>query len=191
VPQDLVAYRRDLPGGRTVMITIDDAAADDDAAEEGTPSPVVVVGRLMLERRTDPERRRAGEPPIVAEVRGATRGEVLASLKALAESEGEVARRLDAWLTSRHSAERQLPPGQRVRMSDGTWWSVERRAERPPQGGGGGGWRTTPARGSAAIQLWFHGGDGALRQAVVPADFPAEASTAELQAVWSRADVVK
>lgn len=166
MPQDLVAYRRDLPGGRTVMITIDDSA--DDAADGRTPS--AVVGRLMLERRTDPDRRRGGEPPIVAEVRGATRNEVLASLKSLAESEGEVARRLDAWLSSRHSAERQLPPGQRVRMPDGTWWSVERRT---------------------AHQLWFHGGDGALRQVAVPAGFPEQASTAELQALWSRATVVK
>jgi len=187
VPQDLVAYRRDLPGGRTVMITIDDTA------EERTSSPV--VGRLLLERRTEPDRRRLGEPPIVAEVRGATRAEVLASLKALAESEGEVARRLDAWLSSRQSAERQLPAGQRARMPDGTWWSVERRidasAAAPPPSPPPGVRRATPARGAGALQLWFHGGDGALRQAVVPADFPDEASTAELQAVWSRATVVR
>lgn len=172
------------------MITIDDAAADPTAG---------VVGRLMLERRTDPERRRAGEPPIVAEVRGATQAEVLASLKALAESEGEVARRLDAWLSSRHSAERQLPPGQRARMPDGTWWSVERRvathsvATNAGTNAGGAGAvarRATPARGGA-IELWFHGGDGALRQALVPASFPEEASTAELQAVWAQATVVK
>jgi hypothetical protein len=182
------------------MITIDEPADDDDerapSAAGGGGGGGAVVGRLMLERRTEPDRRRVGEPPIVAEVRGATRAEVLASLKALAESEGEVARRLDAWLASRQSAERQLPPGQRVRMPDGTWWSVERRILPPPPtvSPRGGGWRATPARGGGSggvLQLWFHGGDGALRQATVPDDFPEQASTAELQAAWSQAAVVK
>ncbi|HET7459360.1 MAG TPA: hypothetical protein VFJ74_17040 [Gemmatimonadaceae bacterium] len=182
MPQDFVVWRRDLPGGRTVMITIDER------------EPTAVVGRLMLERRTDAERRRAGEPPIVAEVSGGSRNEVLASLRALAESEGEVARRLESWLTSRRSAEQVLPPGQRVRMLDGTWWSVERRHEDPRLD------RATPPSSTSrlgarprerALYLWFHGGDGALRQTEVAPDFPDQVSTAELQELWSRATVVR
>jgi hypothetical protein len=158
------------------MITIDER------------QPAAVVGRLMLERRTDDQRRRAGEPPIVAEVSGASRGEVLASLRALAESEGEVAQRLESWLASRRVAEQALPPGQRARMPDGTWWSVERRHEMTQVARASGGAVRPRER---ALYLWFHGGDGALRQAAVPPDFPDQASTAELQALWSRATVIR
>jgi len=170
-----VVYRRDLPGGRIVTISLDERA-----------SPGVVVGRLMLERRTDPARRGSGEPPVVAEVRGATRAEVLASLRAVAESEGEVGRRLESWLASRRSADAALPPGQRVRMGDGTWWSVERHesatSPTPP---------ATPAPRGRTIHLVFHGGNGALRRATVPADFPHDVGTAHLQALWEGAEVLR
>ena len=171
---ELVVYRRDLPGGRIVTISLDERA-----------SPGVVVGRLMLERRTDPTRRGSGEPPIVAEVRGAPRADVLASLRAVAESEGEVGRRLEAWLATRRDADAVLPPGQRVRMGDGTWWSVERHegataAVRDPR---------DPR--DRAIHIVFHGGNGALRRATVSADFPQSVGTAELQALWEGAEVVR
>ena len=67
--------------------------------------PSAVVGHLLVERRTDPTRR-SGQPPVVAEVRGATRAEVLASLRALAESESEVGERLEAWVASRRGSSR-------------------------------------------------------------------------------------
>lgn len=181
---DLVVYRRDLPGGRIVMISID---------ERG---PETVVGRLMLERRTDPARRRTGEPPVVAEVRGSTRGEVLASLRAVAESEGEVARRLDAWLAARRAAEgaaggaTQSAAAQRVRMGDGAWWSVERRHEMTRLA------REDPrhpvhAPRERALYLFFHGGDGALRRAEVPPDFPERPDEATLRETWDRAEVLQ
>jgi hypothetical protein len=56
----LVVFRRDLPGGRIVTVSLDQRSERE------------VVGRLQIERRAEPERR-TGEPPIVAEVRGATR----------------------------------------------------------------------------------------------------------------------
>lgn len=180
-----MVYRRELPGGRIVTISIDERA------------PATIVGRLMIERRTDPARQCAGEPPVVAEVRGTTRGEVLAPLRAVAESEGEVGRRLDAWTAGLRTAEgggaaAAVPPdaGHRVRMGDGTWWSVERRhemtrlaRERPRD--------PAHAPRERALQLFFHGGDGALRRAEVPSDFPERPDEATLHALWERAEVLK
>ena len=172
-----MVYRRDLPGGRIVMISV---------AER---DPGVVVGHLMMERRTDPTRR-SGQPPVLAEVRGATRAEVLASLRALAESEGEVGRRLDAWVAERSAAPAAPSSGVRVRMPDGTWWSVERRHEMtqislgPTLSGG-----ASPR--DRALFLFFHGGDGALRHVAVRDDFPEHPGDAELQALWTRAVVLR
>ena len=172
--------------------------------------PASVVGHLLVERRTDPTRR-SGQPPVVAEVRGATRSEVLASLRALAESESAVGERLEAWLASRRGGEEgrgggaggnagaaarttatgaTSAAGMRVRMPDGTWWSVERRHEMtqlslgPSLSGGA-------ARRDRALFLFFHGGDGALRRVAVPDDFPERPSDVELRGLWERAVVLK
>lgn len=80
-----LAFRRDLPGGHVVMITVADNHG------EG------VIGRLVVERRADARRRAAGQPPIVAEAAGATQEEVLRRLKEIAESDSELAMRLDLW----------------------------------------------------------------------------------------------
>lgn len=80
-----LAFRRDLPGGRVVMITVADNHGDG------------VIGRLLVERRADARRRVAGEPPVIAEAVGATQEEVLRRLKEIAESDSELAMRLDLW----------------------------------------------------------------------------------------------
>jgi hypothetical protein len=81
----LTVYRHDSPGGRIVIITVDERDPND------------IVARLQVERRTDPERQGVGEPPLIAEARGVSREAVLAELRALAEDDAELARRLARW----------------------------------------------------------------------------------------------
>lgn len=83
-----LVYRRDLPGGRFVMITLEDEGAE-------------VVGRLSLERRTDPGRQGEGLPPAIAEARGATRAEVLDRLRSVAESDDQLSEVLEDWAARR------------------------------------------------------------------------------------------
>src|SRR5918912_3586152 len=109
----LVVYRRDLPGGHIVMIAVDDRAPGD------------VVGRLHVERRREPERQRAGSPPLIAEVRGSSRAGVLAQLRALADSDANLRARLEAG-----GARAAGGAGRRaIRTPDGRAWAVERRHE--------------------------------------------------------------
>lgn len=81
----LTVYRHDSPGGRIVIITVDER------------DPGEVVARLQVERRTDPGRQGVGEPPLIAEARGTSREAVLAELRALAADDAELARRLARW----------------------------------------------------------------------------------------------
>lgn len=83
-----LVYRRDLPGGRSVMIALEDEGAE-------------VVGRLRIERRTDPERQKSGMPPVIAEARGATRGEVMSRLRSIAESDDQLGELLEDWAARR------------------------------------------------------------------------------------------
>jgi len=191
--------------------------------------PSAVIGHLLVERRVDPTRR-SGEPPVVAEVRGETRAEVLASLRALAESESALGERLEAWVEARRGSgitgitggtsaasagggnaggnsgagnagaagtgtwptmpAPSAHAGTRVRMPDGTWWSVERRHETtqlslgPALAGG------APPR-DRALFLFFHGGDGALRRVAIPEELPERPDDAELWSLWERAVVVR
>lgn len=80
----LTVYRHDSPGGRVVIITVDER------------DPTHVVARLQVERRSDPARQ-GGEPPLIAEARGVSREAVLAELRMLADDDAEVARRLARW----------------------------------------------------------------------------------------------
>ena len=81
----LAVYRHDSPGGRIVIITVDER------------DPREVVARLQVERRTDPARQGGGEAPLIAEARGASREAVLAELRTLAEDDDELGRRLARW----------------------------------------------------------------------------------------------
>lgn len=80
-----LAFRRDLPGGSVVMITVADGQGDG------------VIGRLVIERRSNAKRRTAGEPPVVAEAFGVSQEEVLRRLREIAESDSELSMRLDLW----------------------------------------------------------------------------------------------
>lgn len=88
MPFGFLVYRRDLPGGRFVMIALEAEGAE-------------VVGRLRLERRTDPVRQGSGMPPVIAEARGATRNEVLDRLRSIAESDEQLGGLLEDWAARR------------------------------------------------------------------------------------------
>lgn len=81
----LTVYRHDSPGGRIVIITVDER------------DPTEVVARLQVERRADPNRQGVGEPPLIAEARGTSREAVLTELRTLAADDEELARRLARW----------------------------------------------------------------------------------------------
>ena len=93
----LTVYRHDSPGGRVVIITVDER------------DPNVVVARLQVERRTDPERQRVGEPPLIAEARGPSREAVLAELRTLAGDDAELARRLARWTAMQRGPRSDAP----------------------------------------------------------------------------------
>lgn len=173
---DLVVFRRDLPGGHVAILSLDHRAGRE------------WVGRLYIERRKDPARQ-GGEPPIVAEARGASREAVLSELRRIAESDAEIARRLEAWQGSHRAmlpsmSGFELATPRRLRMADGQWWSAERRHEmaqlrsaREPM----------PAR---RVYVFFSGPAGELRRVEVTDDFPPanEAEAAALEALWARAE---
>ena len=179
----LVVYRRDLPGGRIAILSLDEAP-------DGT-----IAGRLHLERRSDPSRRREGEPPVVAEVHGATREAVLAALKRIAESDGELARRYDDWQRARRGPDSSAGApravasevARRMRMPDGEWWSAERRHEMT---------QLQSARGISDVRrlfMFFRGPGGVLRRAEVPEGFPPadEADEAALREAWRGAETLR
>ena len=91
-----VALRRTLPDGTVVTVTMEQERPDR------------VYGVLQVERRRDPERLgEAHPPPVVAEAHGPTQADVLAQLRRIAESDAEIAQRLDEWQAARRI---ELPP---------------------------------------------------------------------------------
>jgi hypothetical protein len=93
----LTVYRHDSPGGRIVIITVDER------------DPGHVVARLQVERRADPERQGVGEPPLIAEARGPSREAVLTELRALADDDAELARRLARWTAMQRRPRSDVP----------------------------------------------------------------------------------
>lgn len=169
----LVVLRRDLPGGRIVIVSLDER-------------PEGVTGRLQLERRSDPARR-TGEPPVVAEVHGATREEVLAELRRVAGSDADLQRRFDTWREARLADTTVAAPGpvagdgaRRLRMPDGAWWAAERRHEMT---------QVESALGTSHVRrlyVYFRGPGDTLRRAEVAEGFPPadEADEAALRDAW-------
>jgi hypothetical protein len=93
----LTVYRHDSPGGRIVIITVDER------------DPGEVVARLQVERRADPSRQGLGEPPLIAEARGTSREAVLTELRALASDDAELARRLARWAAMQRQPRSETP----------------------------------------------------------------------------------
>ncbi|MEO6528192.1 MAG: hypothetical protein ABIP93_16335 [Gemmatimonadaceae bacterium] len=94
-----LAFRRVLPGGMIVLVSLD-------VTEDG-----LVRGILQVERRRDPKRQLFGTAPLIAEASGATQQDVLRQLRELAENDVEVAARIAEWEASH-------PPARRDRVED-------------------------------------------------------------------------
>lgn len=142
-----------------------------------------VVGRLALERRTDATRRVGAEPPIVAEVHGSSREEVLQSLRLIAESDDELGRRLERWTAERRAATRP-PTSRRVLMDDGEWWTVEWRHEMMQL-------RSASAPDVERRLFVLFERDGTVRRAELPGGSEAVAEPAVLRELWKGADDVR
>ncbi|PYP75705.1 MAG: hypothetical protein DMD35_20695 [Gemmatimonadetes bacterium] len=77
-----------MPGGGYVEVELDAASAD--TAPESTGAPI--RGRLVMERRADPGRRYGHRAPVVAELTGDDRDELVADLFRLARDNAALAR---------------------------------------------------------------------------------------------------
>jgi hypothetical protein len=80
-----LAFRRTLPGGMIVLVSLE-------MAGEG-----IVHGVLQVERRKDPARQLFATAPVVAEATGSSKDDVLRKLRALAEDDEELKAHLAAW----------------------------------------------------------------------------------------------
>lgn len=87
-----VVYRRDYPGGGTIMVSVERV------------SPELLCGELRLDRRRDPSRTSTGMPPLLALVHGQSHDDVLRSLQALAEDDEEINALLVKWMKERAAA---------------------------------------------------------------------------------------
>ena len=83
-------YRRQMPGGGYVEVELD--TAPDEAARDGRGGPI--RGRVVMERRADPGRRTGHRAPVVAELAGDDRDELMADLFRLAQDNAALARNL-------------------------------------------------------------------------------------------------
>jgi hypothetical protein len=83
-------YRRQMPGGGYVEVELDAPAGD--AAPDGRTTPI--RGRVVMERRADPGRRSGHQAPVVAELAGDDRDELMADLFRLARDNAALARSL-------------------------------------------------------------------------------------------------
>jgi hypothetical protein len=92
-----LAFRRVLPGGMNVLVSLD-------VAEDGQ-----VRGILQVERRRDPTRQLFGTAPLIAEATGPTQQDVLRQLRELAENDAEVAARMAEWEAAHPPAPRDRP----------------------------------------------------------------------------------
>jgi hypothetical protein len=88
--RDSPLYRRPMPGGGYVEVELDLPRSD--AESGGAHGPV--HGRLVMERRADPGRRYGHQAPVVAELSGDDRDELMADLFRLARDNAALARRL-------------------------------------------------------------------------------------------------
>lgn len=81
-------YRRPMPGGGYVEVELDALPSD------VTPEAEAIRGRVILERRADPGRRYGHRAPVVAEMAGDDRDELMAELFRLASDNVALARNL-------------------------------------------------------------------------------------------------
>lgn len=83
-------YRRPMPGGGYVEVELD--APPNQALRDERSGPI--RGRVIMERRADPGRRSGHSAPVVAELAGDDRDELMADLFRLARDNAALARSL-------------------------------------------------------------------------------------------------
>lgn len=83
-------YRRPMPGGGYVEVELDALPTPTARDDRGGP----IRGRVVMERRADPGRRSGHPAPVVAELAGDDRDELLADLFRLARDNAALARSL-------------------------------------------------------------------------------------------------
>jgi len=83
-------YRRQMPGGGYVEVELDTSL--DETARDARGGPI--RGRVVMERRSDPIRRLGHRAPVVAELAGDDRDELMADLFRLAQDNAALARNL-------------------------------------------------------------------------------------------------
>ena len=82
-------YRRPMPGGGYVEVELDAVRAPDDEAGKRPHR-----GRVVMERRVDPGRRYGHRAPVIAELAGDDRDELMSELFRLAQDNAALARSL-------------------------------------------------------------------------------------------------
>jgi hypothetical protein len=83
-------YRRPMPGGGYVEVELDPARASAD----DTPGRQRHRGRVVMERRADPGRRYGHRAPVIVELAGDDRDELMSELFRLAQDNVALARSL-------------------------------------------------------------------------------------------------
>jgi hypothetical protein len=83
-------YRRQMPGGGYVEVELD--ASSPPLMHDGRSG--LLRGRVVMERRADPGRRTGHRAPVVAELTGDDRDELMADLFRLARDNAALARNL-------------------------------------------------------------------------------------------------
>ena len=101
-----LAFRRVLPGGMIVLVSLD-------VADDGQ-----VRGILQVERRRDPNRQLFGTAPLIAEATGPTQQDVLRQLRELAENDAEVGSRIKEWEAAHPSPPRDRDHPERSERAD-------------------------------------------------------------------------
>ena len=81
-------YRRPMPGGGYVEVELEEPPVD------VMPGTTAIRGRVIIERRADPGRRYGHQAPVVAEMAGDDRDELMADLFRLARDNAALARNL-------------------------------------------------------------------------------------------------
>ena len=99
-PWGAAVYRRTMPGGGYVEVELDAPSSD---ATSGTAARV--CGRVIMERRADPGRRYGHHAPVVVELSGDDRDELVADLFRLACDNAALARSLMPKPTARQQAD--------------------------------------------------------------------------------------
>lgn len=100
-PSGAALYRRPMPGGGYVEVELDAPPAE---AAPGTAA-ARLRGRIIMERRADPGRRYGHPAPIVAELSGDDRDELMADLFRLACDNAALARTLMRMPTAKQRAD--------------------------------------------------------------------------------------